>query len=528
MSIPKEPRQLMINIMYLVLTALLALNVSAEIFNAFKIVDKGLEKSNEALDSQNAALPASIKSSAKRDSKLQIYADRTDTVVSIAEEASAYFDDIIVTLIDDTGNKNGMIDDGDYVMKEGVRKDLIGKKNKDYATRVLFYGGKGAEIKEFLETTKDKFASMVDPEERDSIFKSLAIEIDDETWRVKKKSSWSEMNFKQMPVQAIIPIFRKYINDIKSSESTVMNYLASKVGLVDEVVMNQFNVTASPKKSYIIKGDPYEAEIFLTAFAGESSKTGISINVGGRNLPINEEGKALYKTTPTTLGEKKYNATISVTNPVTGETKSYENTFSYEVGERSLTVSASKMNVFYIGVPNPIEVAAAGVNSNDIKVTMGGSGGGTIKKNSDGTYTVNVTRPTKKGEFAKVNVNAPGLNGSRDFRVKRIPDPVAKLSGTRGGTMSNGEFKAQQGVFAILENFDFEAKCNVTGYRVVRSARRKDPVVAVNGGGRYTAESMRVIQQATPGDRYYFENIKCKCPGDPGPRDLGSMSFIIK
>ena len=94
--------------------------------------------------------------------------------------------------------------------------------------------------------------------------------------------------------------------------------------------------------------------------------------------------------------------------------------------------------------------------------------------------------------------------------------------------MNTGEFKAQDGVFAILENFDFDAKCNVSGYRVVRVAKRQDPQVEVNAGGRFSSDAKRVISQAKPGDRYFFENIKCKCPGDLGPRDLGSMSFMIK
>lgn len=528
MSIPKEPRQLMINIMYLVLTALLALNVSAAIFNAFKIVDKGLIKSNQALEQQNAQLPAQIKKSAKRNSDLQIYADRTDTVREIGAAASEYFDNIIVKMIDQTGDKDGVISDGDYVIKDGVKKDLKGKKNKDFTTRWFMDQGEGEKIKDYILEVKDQFASLVDPEDKDSIFQALALDIDDETWKIKKKNSWSELNFKQMPVQAVIPIFRKFINDVKSSETTVMSYLANKVGLVDDVVMDQFNVTASPKKSYIIKGEPYEAEIFLTAFSGGSSKTGISINVDGKNLPINSEGKAVYKTTPGSTGPKSYNARISVTNPVTNETKSYENKFSYEVGERSVSVAATKMNVFYIGVDNPVSVTAAGVSSNDIKVSMSGDGGGTIRPDGKGNYVVKVKKPTGKGKFAKINVSADGLNASSDFRVKAIPDPVAKLSASRGGKMSTGEFKAQQGVFAILENFDFEAKCNVSGYRVVRAAKRQDPDIAVNAGGKFNADSKRVIAQAKPGDRYYFEGIKCKCPGDIGPRDLGSMSFIIK
>ena len=88
MSIPKEPRQLMINIMYLVLTALLALNVSAEVFNAFKLVDKGLVKSNNSLDEANAHLPQAIKDGAKKKESLATYAERVDPIRQKSEELS--------------------------------------------------------------------------------------------------------------------------------------------------------------------------------------------------------------------------------------------------------------------------------------------------------------------------------------------------------------------------------------------------------------------------------------------------------
>lgn len=94
--------------------------------------------------------------------------------------------------------------------------------------------------------------------------------------------------------------------------------------------------------------------------------------------------------------------------------------------------------------------------------------------------------------------------------------------------MSSGEFKAQGGITPALENFDFDAKCDIVGFQVVRVPKRADAIIAINRGGRYVAEASRVVTKATAGDRFFFENIKCKCPGDPAPRDLGTMSFSIK
>ena len=94
--------------------------------------------------------------------------------------------------------------------------------------------------------------------------------------------------------------------------------------------------------------------------------------------------------------------------------------------------------------------------------------------------------------------------------------------------MPSGTFKAQQGVLPELENFDFDAKCNIAGFRLVRVAKRQDAEFATNPGGRFNADSNRLKSKAVAGDRFFFENIKCKCPGDKAARDLGTMSFVIK
>ena len=519
MSIPKEPRQLMINIMYLVLTALLALNVSAEVFNAFKLVDKGLVKSNTSLDQANQGMPAIIAKGAKAKSSLQKYADRVDPVREISSELSEYLDGIKKKLITESG---GYVEEGPDI------GELVGKKNFDVTTRLLVgepqadgsVTGMGEEIKAKLFEFKKKMLEYVDEADKESFEKEIAVSVDDQAWQDKGKASWSHFNFDHMPVQAVLPLFTKYINDVKSTEAAALNYLSGKVGTSEELVINKFTVVSAPEKSYVIKGEEYKTEVFLTAFAGGDSKTKINISVNGRNLPTDKDGKAIYKETASALGKKTLNASASVTNPVTGQTKTYKNSFSYEVGERSGTISASKMNVFYIGVPNPVEVAIAGVNSNNIKVNMTG---GSISR-ANGAWVATVNSPGK----AVVTASADGFSKSADFRVKRIPDPVPKLSKYRGGGMGSGEFKVQPGVFPVLENFDFDAKCNIAGYRVVRVPKRQDPQVSENPGGKYNGGTSALIKKAVPGDKYFFENIKCKCPGDNAARDLGGMVFNIK
>ena len=521
MSIPKEPRQLMINLMYLVLTAMLALNVSAEIFNAFKLVDQGLEKSNKVLDEANNPIPGEVARLAKKKPELQTYADRTNPVRELSKEFNEYVTGIFDSMVDAGGDKNGTHDEGDYKLDGGVKK-LKGIKNKDVATRMLVDGGTGEELKARILDTKNKFLEFIDEEDRAAFISNISLEVDDESWtKSKDKKSWSEYNFRQMPLGAIQPMFTKFKNDAKSTEAAILNYLLGKVG-GEDIVLDKFQVVSSPKKTYIIKGDKFETDVFLSASASQSSNTGVSISVNGKGMAV-KDGVAKFTETASATGIKKYKASVSVTNPVTGEKKTYSSDFEYEVGVRSVSVSADKMNVFYIGVDNPVSVTAAGISSNDLKVNASGI---SLKKGGGkGKYIATASKP---GE-AKISVSGGGLqNTNFDFRVKRIPDPVARLSKSNGGAMGNGEFKAQQGVGAFLDNFDFDAKCAIQGYNLTYVAKRQDPVESVNGGARYNAASKRLVSKAKPGDIFYFDNVKAKCPGDSAGRKINSMVFKIK
>ena len=532
MSIPKEPRQLMINIMYLVLTALLALNVSAEIFNAFEMVDKGLNSANEALDSANNAKPQSIKDSAKKKASLQQYADKVDPARAVAKEASDYIDEIKNMLIDVSGDNDGSVGDGDYVtVKSGdvEKRELKGKKAYDGTTRVMVDEGKGAELKQKMLEYKAKFLEFIDEEDKADFAASLPIEIDEEAWKnsPNAKKNWSDFTFGHMPLGATMPIFTKFKNDIKSSEAAVLNYLSKKVGITSDVVFDKFTLVAAPKKTYVIKGEKFEADFFVSASAGADSKTGISIAVNGSRKNADKNGVVTYSETASGVGKKTVNASASITNPVTGATESFKTSIEYEVGERSVAVSPLKMNVFYTGVDNPVSVTAAGVPSNQIKVSMGGSGGGSITP-SKGNYNVRVTTPTKVGQFATVNVSAPGLNEKREFRVKRIPAPVAALGNITDSSVGNGTFKAQQGIIPRLDNFDFDARCEIVGFQLTHVPKRQDAVQKTNRGGRYAGDVSRLVNKAKPGDIYYFDNVRAKCPGWKNSQKINSMVFKIK
>lgn len=496
----------MINLMYLVLTALLALNVSAEVMNAFFSLDRGLANSRGIVEKNNDALRASIDKAAHDypSPAANDYNNRAGEANKAAAEFVEYIEGIRKNLFEKAGGENPKV--------PGQPKDI---RNKDLTTKMFVNDGLGAEIEQKIKETREKLVALVDKDA--ATISALPLDVDPLPENTKAKS-WSEFKFKQMPVAAVFPLLGKMQSDAKSSATAVLNYCATKVQGTD-IKFDKFQPGISAKKSYIIAGEDYEAEVFLSAFS--SKLDNININVDGRSLPL-KDGIGTYKVNASTIGTKKYTVTINLKNPATGATETVKKEFEYEVGQRSVAVALEKMNVFYIGVDNPVAVSAAGISSNDLKVSASGV---SISKTGGSNYVVKATTP---GE-ATITVSGPGVTQTFKYRVKRIPDPTPLLGAKhKSKQMANGEFKAQGGIAAVLENFDFEAKCDVIGFKVGYLKKRQDPVEKTNSGARWGSDVADIINKAAPGDTYFFDEIKARCPGDAASRELGSLVFKIK
>ena len=225
MSIPKEPRQLMINLMYLVLTALLALNVSAEVMNAFFTLDKGNQESISTVNTQLDQTVDGLKKLLADESKAKYkpIEPAVDQVRSLIADFNTYVDDLRDEIVDVSGNDNGSVDEGDFTESYGKRVPK-GKKNKDVTTNLLVNEGKGEELKTKIIETKDQmikaFSDLLNQHGKafglseneikvqiENVPNNLPFGIDDETWRGSKdKESWSDFKFRQMPVAAVLPL----------------------------------------------------------------------------------------------------------------------------------------------------------------------------------------------------------------------------------------------------------------------------------------------------------------------------------
>jgi len=504
MSMPKEPRQLMINMMYIVLTALLALNVSAEVMSALFMIDESITETNNLVATENEQLLAEVTKQADAYPQFKIYQEQAEKVVETAKSLNIFIADIRAELMAEGGD----LDENGHPKKKG---------NKDISTRIMVNNKKGFELEEMVTETRDKLLNIIEEEtERQRFNQTLPLKINSIPANSTKKN-WVEFTFQQMPLAAVLPLLSKFQNDLKVSEAILLKHFMSKTGATRK--QDAFTPVVAANKSYVIKNEPFEAEIFLGSYS--STVDNLKISVDGRPITVSN-GKALFKLNPSSLGIKKHTAKISLLDPLTGETESFTKHFEFEVGERSATISADKMNVLYVGVENPLSISVAGVPSGQIQVRGEGV---TLTKTSGGKY---VTTPSRVGD-AKITISGGGLEPtSFKYRVKRIPDPVVKVGRKNGGTVNASEFKAQRGIIPHLESFDFEARCRIGSFEIARVPKNGDPQIHKNNGGSYENKAKRMVDNASRGDVYYFSNIKCKCPGDEINRSLNGMVFTIR
>lgn len=548
MAIPKEPRQLMINLMYLVLTAMLALNVSAEIINAFFMLDKGIEKNNEIVDKSSASIITGMEETAKTKTQYQPLVEKAKEAKNITGSFITYIDQLRTGMVEESG--------GAYTEQEAAESghpELAGKpkgkKDKDTPQRIFVSGDyagapkpdfevpAGPVVDQKVQELKKAYVDFVgslwdnggikgtifaDPKKKEGKLAELASKltlISSEGYdpAAHEGKNWSDFTFGHMPVAAIYPMLRKFQNDAKTSEAAVISFLAEQMGKL-EITYDKFDVFSQSSKPYILLGETYESEIALGAYSSQSQ---FSVSVGGSSLKI-VDGKAKYTAKGSSVGEKKYTAKISVKNPLTGETESFSKEFSYEVGQPSVNVAADKMNVFYIGVDNPVTVAAAGIPTSALSTSIAGA----TMTGSGSSRTVKCSKPGKA--TITVQNKKTGKKYPFEFRVKRIPDPVVRLGKKTDGLIGSGEMKAQPGLAAWLDNFDFDAKCQVQSYTMYYTRKRQDPVEIQGKGGRFTGQVASAVKQAKPGDQYAFTDVKARCPGDKAGRRVNGLAFKVK
>lgn len=516
----ETPRQKMVGMMYLVLTALLAMNISKDVLQAFVTVEEGLNKTNTNFDSKNADLYA------KFDKMLQDNAVKTkpyhDKAMKVRKEAKALCD-----YIDQCRSELYILAQPELTkpMADTFHlNDCNAKDNYDIPSNYLIGPeiatptGKGKELKEKIVAYRKMLFDQLTEKERKTL--RIGLNTDDIfDHHQGLKVPWEVSNFYHTTVAACMCLMAGVKNEIKTAESDVVKKLLEAVDAGD-FKFDAIEAKVVAPTSYIMQGEEYTADIFVSA---HSSTQNPEVLIGrvdtskkepelvGTGTPVEVTGGVgKYKVRTGSEGLQEYSGLIKVKAP-SGEIKSYPFQGSYMVARPSMAVSPTKMNVFYIGVDNPVDISVAGAAPTDVVATL--SGGGTITNKGQGHYIVNVS----SGNETSVNVAIKTKTGSKamggmKFRVKKVPSPSASFAGVVGdGKVSKGELAAAGGVIPKLEDFVFDLQFPVVSWNMS---------VFVNGvyvdytanGAAATPQMKDILNKVKTGQKVMIEEVKVKAP----------------
>lgn len=515
MSIPKEPRQLMINLMYLVLTALLALNVSAEILNAFNTVNKGISESNVILSGKNELMTKMISNAASKDARPE-----TQAILKQAQDASALSADFVKFIED---YKNTVIDLADGWEDPNTKDKLKTPGEMEKTSNFFLKQGKAEELKAKIEDTRKKFLALAGKDSGIEI--PLAVVNPPAS---SEKSDWAEYNFDRVPAIAIMTILTKFQQDAKSAESTILDYLRQKIN-VDDIKIDKMAAKVVAPSAYVRKGQEYTADIFIGAtskainpkvflggFTGAIKKdeNGEFEIVEAKDVPLSgaheiEVVDGMGKIKEAASGTREFQGVIQIPHPSQeGMFKYYPFEFKYETFEvGKAVVSPTDMNVLYIGVDNHVKISVPGYASD--KVTASGCGISHIKGEE---Y---IAKPTKVGEediVVSVKTEKGNETSSEKFRIRRIPDPYAYILNTKGGPLKIGEFKAADGIIVKNPDFVFQIPYTVTGFEMVYAPKVGNVVSDVSNNGKFSNIMKDIQKKAKAGDTIVLQNVTVRMP----------------
>lgn len=500
----------MINIMYLVLTALLALNVSSEILNAFKTVRRSLENTNVTVNQSTATILKSLEDKTHDEQTKEralVWFPKAQNVTEISQGLYDKIEALKNKIITLAGGKPG---DPSVSFKED---------NLDIVTKLMVKEGEGKKLKTLLEDYSKKIKS-IDPE-FDSAFSKPFVDVSNPPGRDGKSKDWDIAYFHMVPTVAGLTILSKFQNDIKTAENKVVAYCHQKVGEV-KVIFDSYAAIVGQNSNYLMPGQEIEIRAGIGAFSKAAQPT---ITIGGSTVAIGEEGFATYKTQAGGVGSHSVPVRISFFNQTTGKDEIKEVKVDYVVGSANASIALDKMNVLYIGVENPITIAASGGGDDKVQATITG-GGGSLTRVGNGKYIAKVNSVT---DDCRITVSVDGkVAGAGSFRVRTIPDPVA----TVGGVMSNenmpaGQFRAQSGVGAFIKDFPFDLKYTVVSFTLTADNDQGYIDEAPCQGNTWSPEALRIIRGLAAGRTVTIDNIRAQGP-DGRVRKIPGLVYYIK
>lgn len=511
------PRQKMINLMYIVLTAMLALNVSSDVLDGFIQVEDGLSRTNINIEERNSSLYTQLEDFNKLNpEKGGVSFSKATEVVNKTEALYSYIDSLKTLVVKRADGKDGDVDN-------------IKRLDDIEAAAIVMLppsGSNGEQLRNRITNYREYISSlMTDNQQKSNIETALATNpVREEGTLVEQ--TWETSLFEHMPVVAAVTLLSKIQSDVRYAEGEALNQLINQIDAKD-VRVNKLDALVIPTSKNIMRGSKYTANIVLAAVDTTQRPT-LYID----NKRIDGES-SIYEFVTSRTGVFDYKGYLELPNG-NGESTKYPFESTYTVIEPIASVSATMMNVLYAGIDNPITIAVPGVTPNNISATMTN---GSLSRSANGW----IAKPTKVGSIAVVTVTA-NIDGrsqtvaSTEFRVRRLPDPMPyiEFTGSDGNVdryKGSKPFAKQlllsaEGISAAIDDDLLNVNYKVLSFETIFFDSMGNAIPEVSDGANFSARQKNSFRRLTRGKRFYVSRVNAIGP-DGIERILSPMEVII-
>lgn len=505
--------------MYVLLMAMLAMNVSSDVLNGFTLVDESLTRSTENAGAQNNMLYSSFgEMMEKNPEKVREWFERADSVKAKSERLYLFANEL-KEMIAKEADGNG----ADY-------SNLKHREDLEAATFVMLTSGNGEKLHTAITEYREFMASLVNiPSQKEMIVNCLSTDIPENDNTLNK--NWQEYHFETMPAIAAITLLTKIQNDVRYVEGEVLHTLAKNVDLGD-VRVNEIKALVIPSSKNIVRGGNFSAQIILAAV---DSTQRPKIFIDDKQL---ETDNGDYTVRCDKTGNYTLNGYMLVNDGAGAETR-YDFTQSYTVVDPTATVSASLMNVLYAGYNNPVSISVPGVPANKISARIT-KGQGNIKSDGKNGYIV---VPTKIGEELMIGVTARNDEGKEQsmgeyaFRVRKLPDPTpfieykdkdGNIQRYRGGTkFSKQSLMGTNGIVAAIDDGLLNIGFKVISFETVFYDNMGNAIPLMSQGAQFSQQQKDMFRNLGRGKRFYISHVKAVGPDNVERLLPTSLEVII-
>lgn len=531
MSHGKEtPRQKMIGMMYLVLTAMLALNVSSEVLEAFVLVDNGLSRTTQNYRIKNDKMYLELdKAYEVNPVKVKEWKDKADKLKEKALDIYKYVQDLKVEIVKASEGEETPAIKGNEVES----KYIEAKSDLDVAARILIGmegNGKATVLKKKIIDFREYVISLIDPVNGSELIQSINGILNTDDPPVKEDgthNTWESARFEHIPLISVIPQLTKVQVDILNTEAEVVNYLLGRIGASD-FKFNVLSATVIPNSNIVFQGTEFKAEVFLAASdttqkpkiylckydstLNPKSNTWDYKPVGKiEEIPVTNTGRGIFTRKATSIGKVNWSGLIEMKAP-DGTIVRKPFRHSYNVLKPNVVIAPTKMNVLYLGVNNPVEISIPGIPPNRVSASISK---GSIRPSGSGKYMVQPgagKTTCNISVYAKLENGSRRLMGTKKFRIKKVPPPNPKVIGLKGKYAQKNRLMASLGLIAEMpRDFDFDLKYKVVGFNLSATIggflQEKE-----SKSSRFTNDQKKIIQKLRPGSQVAITNIKAVGP----------------